>query len=283
MNEFDDLKRKYDELKIAFEQRKTLRFDTSDDVGAVGGYAFEACAVKAHHVESKVSFNLSSADRLDCVVKVNGVQKCAYRSVIGKNELFFDCKVQRGNNVFLVEFSDTTLVENLTVTVRGAVNKKDYGSRLSTIRFTNSYLTILFNGAKCVTKIEHHDGEEDYTIGNVTAPVCAAAKLDGSKFVLVYGDGNNMKAKIMSDTGDLLSAEMPFIANATNFSGAAPDGGATFYATEKGRIKKYVFDENLDLTVTSVSRSAKETFPSSFDADVYVVEGFDGRATLVTD
>lgn len=275
-NEIKKLRDEINFLKTAVRTEKTVTFFDADSVGGEIRRVFKVTALGASHAYVNIKFKLLSLYG-DVTVTLNGLKKCVYKPVIGENEIELDCEFKSGENVLEVEYLNYFSFDNFRIGISGFIETKDHSSRLTAMDFGQIYLTVFKNGARKVVTVNRCDGSGESELLNSSDDIFCASKLDGSTFVAVYGDGREMYASVFGTDGSLVTGPEPFVADADAFFPGYSTGGALFYAVEKNRIKKYVFDASLNLTVTDTGESGREIFD---DGGKVCVVGFDGRATF---
>lgn len=275
-----DIENKLSSVKKTIEQRKTVYLSEEDSVTAGDVFYFEIQTKSACNVDAKLSFTLIGNDGQDCTVKIDGVHKSLYKSIIGNNCFEFDCRLTEGRSKIEISFDDGGSVKDLSLKLYGCIERVDYESRLNSVPFENCYVTGLKNGAKNNFSLYYHDDQSDQEIFSVDCEIAAVARLTPTELICIYGDGENMNAKVLKPNGEEVSS-FTFYANATNFCGGFHRYGGVFYGIEKGEVNRYFFYPNHDLVVDFTGYYGKEVFASNLDEDRMVVIGFDGKAKLV--
>ena len=277
-----DLKNLMDEvavLKKSFSGYKNISLGEEDVLESVNGKLFEFDAL----CDSNAFFDggFTARENLDAVAfYLNGVQIYIMSAVSGENYFSFGGEVKNGKNQLFIKTTRLPAIGNERISVLGYVEKKDYESRISALWFDPNYFVVMKNGAKKNFTIDIVSNGVKRRVATSLDSVCAAAKLDGESFLLVHGDGTRMKAvKFSAETGLVVGEPINFEADANLFSGGSSDDGALFYAQEHGKIKKYLFDDSLNLTVTDTGLEGKEVFDCG--ENVIAVVCFDGRVKLI--
>ncbi|MBP5372685.1 MAG: hypothetical protein J6Y44_00675 [Clostridia bacterium] len=275
-----DIENKLSFLKTAVERSRTLFLTENDCVYSNDVFTFEAQTKLACHVEAKLSFTLTGETDQEFNVLIDGVYKSPYKSIIGENVYEFDCISNGGRLLIELEFEDGSCVKDLKLKLCGCVEREDFYSRINSVPFENCYVTGLKNGVKNLFSLYSHDDNEDREIFSVTCAVAAVAKLTATELICIYGDGENMNAKILTPNGEEVSS-FTFSAQATSFCGGYHRHGGVFYGIERGEVNRFFFFPNHDLVVDFTGYYGKEVFASNLDEDRMVVIGFDGKAKLV--
>ena len=274
------LRSEMDFLKTVVKSRKTLIFGDNDAVGRDLERKFDFTSVCGQHALLEISFDQTAVSG-DVTILVNGLLLSAFTPVIGHNEKDLDCELLSGDNTVEIVYEEYFDIENFKLKISGFVDLKNRGSRLTAMSFSGCYLACLYNGANKSYFIYRIDSGGRSELTNAQDEVCCASKLNNNSYVFVYGDGAQMYAAKFDDEGVLISSVVRFSANASAFFAGQNSNGALFYAIEGGRIKKYLFDGSLNLTVTDTGISGREVYDSG-SLGLCVV-GFDGKVRLFTE
>ena len=276
--DFKLIKDEINHLKKGFALYKTLTLTENDLVNDDYSRVFEVFCYANSHAYFDVEFDATNF-RGDLSIKVNGTKKSVYTPVIGHNRFGFDCELVGGRNEIELKnryYFDAT---NVVMRVTGFLEEKDYGSRLCVLVMDDGYIVTLHNGAKTEHTVVRYGSGEEYEIIATRDRFAACSKLSGSAYVFTFGDGINMCAELVSSTGGYLGKRTLFFADSDAFCAIESAGGAAFYSVEKGKIKKYLFDGDLNLTVTDTGLSGKEVIDCG-EGFIGIVS-FDGSVRLV--
>lgn len=261
-----------------FEYKRVCFYDC-DDVRPddANTKRFEIYSLFESHAAIQIVYEVSQSVCGVCFL-INGATVCRGEFNAGKGEISFDCILQYGINYLDINFPLNSGVEEIKVFVTGYVYKRDYGSRIAVADIDGAKIITFKNGAKNCFSIIKKTQNSAVTLLTLTDKICAVSKL-GDFFVLVSGNGRAMTARILNAAGEPTVNPVPFSADSDSFTGATFNGGALFYSVEKGKIKKYLFDDSLNLTVTDTGSYGKEIFDCGENA--VAVVGFDDKIKFI--
>ncbi len=228
---------------------------------------------------AKIRLSLSTLNESEKVsVLFNGVVvEQVYMPAEGEIEL--KVFLALGENELLIVLENGESLNKVQGSAFGFLSEIDFNSKMEVFNFGGARIISFYNGAKRSARIDYVSNEETYQMFEVT-------DVDGFKFSTIGNEylvtmektKGGFFVELIDLTTEQVIKKIEIESEAQSFCGTkGMEDEARFFVVERGAVKKFSFDEELNLVVSNTPYHGKEVFSSLDLENVVIVIGFDDK------